>query len=136
MLTYRSSNDVGWRQAATRALGLIRLHPFRDELRALTSDLGHPLAPAALQARAKLGDTRVGSVLADAMRSRSEALVVAASRAAESLFSQDAVRSGGTNRELVGLLAGLAKDRNMSPDVREASLDALEAADASNLNEV
>jgi len=133
---YRSSNDVGWRQAAIRVLGLLRHLPFRDELRALTTDLGHPLAPAALRARADLGDTQVSIVLPDAMRSRSEALVVAASRAAESLFSQDTVRSSGTSRELVGLLAGLAKDRDMSPDVREAALEALEAADDSDLNEV
>ncbi len=133
---YRSSNDVGWRQAAIRALGLLRHAPFGDELRALTTDLGHPLAPAAIQARADLGDPRVVSVLPAAMRSRSQALVVAASRAAESLFSQDAVRSGGTSRELVGLLAGLARDREMSPYVREAALDALEAADDADLNEV
>jgi HEAT repeat protein len=133
---YRSSNDVGWRQAAIRALGLLRHAPFRDELRTLTTNLGHPLAPAALQARADLGDTQVGNVLPDAMSSRSELLVVAAARAAESLFLQDTVRSSGTRRELTGLLAGLAVNRDMSPDVREAALDALEAADDSELDEV
>jgi HEAT repeat protein len=133
---YRSSNDVSWRQSAIRALGLLRHAPFRGELRALTTDLGHPLAPAVLRARADLGDTQVSNVLPDAMRSRSEVLVVAAARAAESLFSQDSVRSSGSSRELTGLLAGLAMDRDMSPDVREAALDALEAANDSELDDV
>ena len=49
---YSSSNDNGWKRAAVRGLGLLRHAAFADELVALTRDQKHPLAAAALLARA------------------------------------------------------------------------------------
>ncbi|MEL7047026.1 MAG: hypothetical protein AAGL66_18740, partial [Pseudomonadota bacterium] len=95
---YQSSNDLKWRKTAVRALGLLHHTPFRDELTELTANLGHPLAPVALWARADLGDTDAIDLLPAALRSRSEALLFASAHAAERFFSQETEQNAGPGR--------------------------------------
>ncbi|MEM1188089.1 MAG: hypothetical protein AAGI72_06170 [Pseudomonadota bacterium] len=133
---YQSSNDLKWRKTAVRALGLLRHDPFGDELTELTANLGHPLAASALWARADLGDTKAIDLLPAAMRSRSEALMFASANAAESFFSQELDQGAGPGRDVLGLLTGLATNRENSVHVRGAALDALLAADDPQVDSV
>ncbi|MGH8496228.1 MAG: hypothetical protein ACREVN_08830 [Gammaproteobacteria bacterium] len=132
---YRTSNDHAWRQAAVRALGLLRHEPFADELTDLTRDLGHPLAAPALQARADLGDHRVMEVLPDALSSRSEPVAIAAARAAGTLIPQASDPELQAN-EILAALRTLALDPDTSEPVRRHALEALVAAEHSELDGV
>ena len=131
---YASSNDSGWKRAAVRGLGLLGHTAFADELVALTRDRKHPLAAAALLARADLGDVDVIELLPDALASRSQAVVIAAARAAARLLPE---RDGQGNEEAIRIaLAALARDAAATEAVRRNALEALVVAEDDRLDEV
>jgi hypothetical protein len=133
---YRNSNDAGWKQSAVRALGLLGHKPFNDELFVLTSDLNHPLAPAALQARANLSDMRVLELLPTALSSRNEAVVIAAARAAATLLPQEVNEQAPATTDIRGALADIASDSETALTVRQYALEALIAAEDPQLDKV
>jgi len=133
---YRNSNDSGWKQAAVRALGLLGHKPFNDELFVLTSDLNHPLAPAALQARADLSDMRVLELLPTALSFRNEAVVIAAARAAATLLPQEVNEQAPATTDIRGALADIASDSETALTVRQYALEALIAAEDPQLDNV
>jgi len=133
---YRNSNDLGWKRAAVRSLGLLGHTAFRDELMVLTRDQTHPLAPSALQALADMGDVRVIELLPAALSLRSEALAVAASRAAARILPQRQDHEGRTEAVIRTALATLARDPVAAPSVRRHALEALVASEDPQLNKV
>ena len=131
---YASSNDSGWKRAAVRGLGLLGHAAFAEELVALTRDRKHPLAAAALLARADLGDVDVIELLPAALASRSEAVVIAAARAAARLLPEG---DGQGNEEAIRTaLAALARDAAATEAVRRKALEALVVAEDDRLDEV
>lgn len=133
---YRNSNDPDWKQAAVRALGLLGHEPFKDELRMLTRDLSHPLAPPALQARADLGDTQVLGLLPAALTSRNEAVVIAAARAAATLLPQQVNEQTQAAADIRRALAAFASDPEAALAVRQYALEALTAAEDAQLDRI
>ena len=130
---YKNSNDLAWKRAAVRALGLLGYTPFQDELMLLTSDLHHPLAPSALQARADVGDVTVIELLPAALSSRSEKVVVAAARAAAKLIPP---QLGRGDPAIWSVLVTLAQDPEAANVVRSHALEALVAAKDPRLDDV
>ena len=131
---YASSNDSGWKRAAVRGLGLLGHTAFAEELVALTRDRKHPLAAAALLARADLGDVDVIELLPAALASRSQAVVIAAARAAARLLPEG---DGQGNEEAIRTaLAALARDAAATEAVRRKALEALVVAEDDRLDEV
>ena len=133
---YRNSNDVGWKRAAIRALGLLNHTDFQEELIVLTRDLANPLAPSAILASADMGDMNVAELLPAALSSRSEAVVVAAARAAASVLSQQNVRGSQNEADIRTTLATLAENPEAVQAVRRHALEALVAAEDPRLNDV
>lgn len=133
---YRNSNDPDWKQAAVRALGLLGHEPFKDELRMLTRDLSHPLAPPALQARADLGDTQVLGLLPVALTSRNEAVVIAAARAAATLLPQQVNEQTRAAADIRRALAAFASDPEAALAVRQYALEGLTAAEDPQLDRI
>lgn len=133
---YRNSNDPDWKQAAVRALGLLGHEPFKDELTMLTRDLSHPLAPAALQARADLGDTQVLGLLPTALTSRNEAVVIAAARAAATLLPQQVNEQDQAATDIHRALAAFASDPGAALAVRQYALEGLLAAEDPQLDTI
>ncbi len=133
---YTNSNDLGWKRAAVRALGLLGHTPFQDELMVLTRDLFHPLAPPALLARADMRDLKVIELLPAALLSRNEAVVVAAARAAAKLLPQQRDREGRAEEVIRTALATLAQDPEAVHAVRIHALEALVAAEDPRLHNV
>ncbi len=133
---YRNSNDLGWKRAAIRALGLLRHTAFQDELMVLTRDQAHPLAPSALQARADMGDMNVVELLPAALSSRSEAVAIAAARAAASVLQQHRGQGSRNEADIRAALATLAQDPEAVQTVRRHALEALVVAEDPRLNDV
>lgn len=130
---YRNSNDLAWKRAAVRALGLLGHTPFQSELLLLSRDLNHPLAPSALLARADLHDLKVIELLPTALFSRNEAVVVAAARSAARLLTE---HRGQAESLIRSALATLAKDPEANREVRRHALEALVATKDLQLDEV
>ena len=117
-----------------RGLGLLGHTAFAEELVDLTRDRKHPLAAAALLARADLGDVDVIELLPDALASRSQAVVIAAARAAARLLPEG---DGQGNEEAIRTaLAALARDAAATEAVRRKALEALVVAEDDRLDEV
>jgi hypothetical protein len=133
---YRNSNDLGWKRAAVRALGLLGHAQFQDELRVLTRDLQHPLAPPALLARADMGDAAVIEDLPAALSSRNEKVVVAAARAAAKLLPQRRGQGSRADASIRTTLATLAQDPEAAREVRRHALEALVATQDQQLDKV
>ena len=133
---YANSHDLGWQQAAVRALGLLGHRAFTDELVGLTRELAHPLAPAALQARADLGDPAVIELLPDALSSRNDAVLVAAARAAATLLPRQREQRAAAAGHIRTMLAALAADPEAALDVRRHALEGLVAGDDRRLDNV
>ena len=133
---YRSSNDAGWKQASVRALGLLGHEPFEDELLVLTRDLSHPLAPAALQARADLGDTQLIGLLPAALSSRNDAVVIAAARAAATLLPQQTSEQAQAATDTHKALAAFASNPEATLAVRQYALEGLIAAEDPQLDRI
>ena len=133
---YASSNDSGWKRAAVRGLGLLRHAAFADELVALTRDRKHPLAAAALLARADLGDVDVIELLPSALTSRSEPVVIAGARAAARLLRKEDGQDDQIEESIRAALATLARDPEATQAVRRNALEALLVAEDDRLDEV
>lgn len=133
---YSSSNDSAWKGAAVRGLGLLRHAAFADELEALTRDPKHPLAAAALLARADLGDVDVVELLPAALESRSEALGIAGARAAARLLPKGDGEGNQIEESIRAALATLSKDSEATKAVRRNALEALVVAEDDRLDEV
>lgn len=133
---YTDSNDLSWRRAAVRALGLLGHTEFQAELIVLTRDQAHPLAPSAILARADMGDTKVAGLLTAALSSRSEAVVVAAARAAARVLAQQNVQGSENEADVRTALASLARNPEAVQAVRRHALEALVAADDPRLHDV
>ena len=133
---YSSSNDSAWKGAAVRGLGLLRHAAFADELEALTRDLKHPLAAAALLARADLGDVDVVELLPAALESRSEALGIAGARAAARLLPKGDGGGKQIEESIRAVLATLSRDSEATKAVRRNALEALVVAEDDRLDEV
>ncbi len=133
---YASSNDSGWKRAAVRGLGLLGHATFASELTALTRDPKHPLAAAALLARADLGDVDVIELLPAALASRSEAVVIAGARAAARLLPQEHGQGNEVEEAIRGAVVALATDPEASEAVRRNALEALVAAEDGRLDEL
>lgn len=129
---YANSNDLDWQRAAVRALGLLGDAPFLIELNELSRDLSHPLAPAALVARADLGDTAIVELLPAALSSRSEELAVAGANAAASLLARQAHDDAAVGPAL----AALARDPKAPYAARRQALEALVTTENAMLDEV
>ena len=133
---YSSSNDSAWKGAAVRGLGLLAYAAFADELETLTRDLKHPLAAAALLARADLGDVDVVELLPAALESRSEALAIAGARAAARLLPKGDSEGNQIEKSIRVALATLSKDSEATKAVRRNALEALVVAEDDRLDEV
>ena len=133
---YASSNDSDWKRAAVRGLGLLGHAAFAEELVALTRDGQHPLAPAALLARADLGDVDVIELLPAALASRSEASVTAGARAAARLLPKEHGLGDQIDETIRAALATLARDPDAAEAVRRYALEALVVAEDDRLDEV
>ncbi len=118
------------------ALGLLSHTAFQDELMVLTRDQAHPLAPSALQARADMDDVKVIELLPAALSSRSEAVVVAAARAAARLLPQQRGQGSRNEADIRTALATLAQDPEAVQAVRRHALEALVAAEDPRLHDV
>lgn len=133
---YRNSNDLAWKHAAVRALGLLDHEPFREELITLTRDESHPLVAPAVLARADMGDMELIDALPAALSSRSEAVAVAAARAAAELLPQQRRQGGRTTSVVPARLAAIARDPRAAHVLRRQALEALVAIGDPNLDEV
>ena len=102
----------------------------------LTRDLAHPLAPSAIQARADIGDVKVLELLPDALSSRSEAVAVAAARAAATVLPQQRGQDSRTEADIRTALATLARDPEAAQAVRRYALEAMVAAEDPRLHDV
>ena len=133
---YRNSNDLGWKRAAVRALGLLTHMAFQDELMILTRDQTHPLAPSALQARCDLGDVKVIELLPAALSSRSEAVAIAAAKTAAKVLPMRRDQGSRTEADIRKTLATLAQDPEAVQAVRRHALEALVATEDPRLHDV
>ncbi len=84
---------------------------------------GDPLAPSALAGLGYLGSPEALPIVQEAIGSRSEALVIAATQAAARLLARPELKSEPIRDRLAALLA----DADASPNVRAAALEALVA---------
>ena len=82
---------------------------------------GDPLAPSALAGLGYLGSPEALSIVQEAIGSRSEVLVIAATEAAARLLARAELKSETIRERLAALLA----DADASPNVRTAALEAL-----------
>ena len=128
---YKTSNDLAWKRAAIRALGLLGHTDFLGELMVLTRDLAHPLAPSAILARADMGDANVMELLPVALSSRNDSVAIAAARAATRVLPK-----GQTGVEILTGLATLAQAPESSRTVRRRALEALVSSEDPRLRDV
>jgi hypothetical protein len=133
---YQTSNDLDWKRAAIRALGLLGHNAFQSELGNLTRDLSHPLAPAALLARADLDDISVMQLLPAALSARSEAVTVAAARSSGKLLATEPGRASPAASEIREGLATLAADPQAQIDARGYALEALLVGEDPHVDDV
>ena len=131
---YRNSNDPAWQRAAIRALGLVGDREFGGELVKLTENLAGPLAPAALVARADLGDESIIQLLPAALKSRNEVLAIAAAKAANRALPH--LETPGAGAKVRDALSGLALDSQANHVVRLQALEVLVSAEDPNLDGV
>ena len=109
---------------------------FQDELMVLTRDQAHPLAPSALQARADMGDVKVIELLPAALSSRSEAIAIAAAKAAARVLPKRRGKGSRTEANIRMTLATLAQDSEAVQGVRRYALEALVVAEDPRLHDV
>lgn len=120
---WEGSHDIGWSAAAIRALGRLGQDDLAPRLLELARDRKNPLAAPALIALGDLGTDQAIPLVVDGLGSRSDQVVVAATRAARKLFLEPKLDTeAGRDR-----LATLVVDPDASPVVREAALDSLVA---------
>ncbi len=122
---FETSNDVEWDTAAIRVLGAVGAQEFASKFLQMASDFKNPLAPAALIALGDLHEKKTVPLLADALASRSDFVVIAGARAAGKLDPGEAVRAQ---------LAALLEDNAANQSARGAALDALVALKDAHLD--
>jgi HEAT repeat protein len=118
---WQTSNDISWNAAVIRALARLGQADITPKLLELARVPGDPLAPSALVGLGYLASPEALPIVQEAIGSRSEVLVIAATQAAGMLLSRPDLKSEPVRDRLAGLLA----DADASPAVRDAALDAL-----------
>jgi HEAT repeat protein len=122
---WQTSNDLAWNAAVIRALARLGQADITPKLLELARVPGDPLAPSALVGLGYLGSAVALPIVQDAIGSRSEALVIAATQAAARLLARPEIKSEPVRDRLAALLA----DADAAQTVRDAALDALIALD-------
>ncbi len=122
---WQTSNDLAWNAAVIRALARLGQTDITPKLLGLARVPGDPLAASALVGLGYLGSPEALPIVQEAIGSRSEALVIAATQAAARLLTRPELKSEPIRDRLAALLA----DADASPSVRAAALDALVALD-------
>jgi HEAT repeat protein len=120
---WQTSNDLAWNGAVIRALARLGQADIAPKLMEIARVPGEPLAPSALVGLGYLGSPEALPIVRDALASRSDELVIAASRAAASLLARPELKSDAVRDRLAALLA----DADASQPVRQAALEALAA---------
>jgi HEAT repeat protein len=118
---WQTSNDLAWNAAAIRALARLGQAGLTPRLLELARVPGDPLAPSALVGLGYLGSPEALPIVQEAIGSRSEALVVAATAAAARLLARPELKSEPIRDRLAALLA----DADAPASVRTAALEAL-----------
>jgi HEAT repeat protein len=118
---WQTSNDLAWNAAVIRALARLGQADIAPKLLELARVPGDPLAPSALVGLGYLGSPEALPIVQQAIGSRSEALVIAATEAAARLLARPELKSELIRDRLAALLA----DADASPSVRSAALEAL-----------
>jgi HEAT repeat protein len=118
---WQTSNDLAWNAAVVRALARLGQADITPKLLELARVPGDPLAPSALVGLGYLGSSEALPIVQQAIGSRSEELVIAATQAAATLLAQPELKSEAVRDRLAALLA----DADASPTVRDAALEAL-----------
>jgi HEAT repeat protein len=122
---WQKSNDLAWNAAAIRALGRLGEADIASRLLALAQDLKDPLTAPALIALGDLNEVRALPLVRAGLASRSDEVVIAATRAARRLLARPGVQADDVRDALAALLA----DGHASLPVRETALEALTALD-------
>jgi hypothetical protein len=118
---WQTSNDLGWNAAAIRALARLGQADIATKLLELARQPGDPLAPSALIGLGDLGVAEALPIVRQALSSRSDELVIAATRAASKLLARPELKDEAARDRLAALLA----DADASAAVRQAALDCL-----------
>ncbi len=118
---WQTSNDLTWNAAAIRALARLGQADITPRLLELARVPGDPLAPSALVGLGYLGSPEALPIVQEAIASRSEAMVIAATAAAARLLARAELKSEPIRDRLAALLA----DADASSEVRTAALEAL-----------
>jgi hypothetical protein len=122
---WQKSNDLAWSAAAIRALGRLGEPDIASRLLALAQDLKDPLTAPALIALGDLNEARAVPLVRAGLASRSDEVVIAATRAARRLLAKPGVQADDVRDGLAALLA----DAHAALPVREAALQSLTALD-------
>ncbi len=122
---WQTSNDSISNAAAFRALARLGQQDIAPKLLEIARTAGDPLAPPALLALADLGTAEALPIVAEALNSRRDTVVLNAARAAVTLLRKPALNDDKVRDRLASLLA----DADASFDVRNAALDALVSLD-------
>jgi hypothetical protein len=122
---WQTSNDLAWNAAVIRALARLGQADITPKLLELARVPGDPLAPSALVGLGYLGSAEALPIVQEAIGSRSEALVIAATQAAARLLALPEVKSEPVRDRVAALLA----DADATEAVRTAALDAMIALD-------
>jgi HEAT repeat protein len=118
---WQTSNDLAWNAAVIRALARLGQADITPKLLELARVPGDPLAPSALVGLGYLASPEALPIVQEAIGSRSEERVIAATQAAAKLLARPELKS-----ELIrDGLAALLTDADASPGVRAAALQAL-----------
>jgi HEAT repeat protein len=120
---WASSNDLAWNAAAIRGLARLGQADIAPRLLAIARTPGDPLAASALLGLGDLGSPEAVPIVRQGLNSRSDDLVVAASKAAVKLLTRPNLDDPAIRDRLAALLV----DADASILVRDAALDALTA---------
>ncbi len=118
---WATSNDLAWNAAAIRALARLGQADIAPKLLEIARTPGDPLASSALLGLGDLGTPEALPIVREALKSRSDELVMAASRASTKLLA----RPGLDDPAIRDRLAGLLVDADAGVNVRQAALEAL-----------
>jgi hypothetical protein len=122
---WQTSNDPTSNAAAFRALARLGQQDIAPRLLEIARTAGDPLAPPALLALADLGSPEALPIVAAALDSRRDAVVLNAALAAVTLLKKPALNDDKVRDRLAFLLSSA----DVSLDVRTAALDALVSLD-------
>lgn len=118
-----TSNDLAWNAAAIRALARLGQQDIAAKLMEIARTPGDPLADSALIGLGDLGRGEALPIVREALNSRRDDIVIAATRAAAALLARPDLKDDAIRERLAALLA----DSDASPAVRQSALRALTA---------